>query len=83
MGLWVLVLGLVLFLGPHVFVTQIKRQFPDLVVVVAGSRDAESALAGLISAGVVYRFIHKPMSPGRARTARHLFCSRMNRRRRP
>lgn len=53
--------------APEVFVTQIKRQFPDLVIVVAGSRDAEIALAALISAGVVYRFIHKPMSPGRAR----------------
>jgi TonB family protein len=51
----------------HVFVTQIKRQFPDLVVVAAGNRDAEIELAGLISAGIVYRFIHKPMSPGRAR----------------
>ncbi len=50
-----------------VFVGQIKRQFPDLVVVVAGNRDAETSLAGLISAGVVYRFIHKPMSPGRAK----------------
>jgi TonB family protein len=50
-----------------VFVGQIKRQFPDLVVVVAGNRDAENALAGLISAGIVYRFIHKPMSPGRAK----------------
>src|ERR1700685_4508593 len=36
-----------------VFITQIKRQFPDLVVVVAGNRDAETSLAGLISAGVV------------------------------
>src|SRR5882762_8796243 len=45
------------------FVSQIKRQFPDLVVVVAGNRDAETSLAGLISAGLVYRFIHKPMSP--------------------
>jgi TonB family protein len=50
-----------------VFVEQIKRQFPDLVIVVAGYRDAENTLAGLISAGIVYRFIHKPMSPGRAR----------------
>jgi TonB family protein len=50
-----------------VFVEQIKRQFPDLVVVVAGNRDAETSLAGLISAGIVYRFIHKPMSPGRAK----------------
>ena len=48
-----------------VFVGQIKRQFPDLVVVVAGNRDAEISLAGQISAGIVYRFIHKPMSPGR------------------
>ena len=50
-----------------VFIEQIKRQFPDLVVVVAGNRGAENLLAGLISSGVVYRFIHKPMSPGRAK----------------
>jgi tetratricopeptide (TPR) repeat protein len=50
-----------------VFVAQINRQFPDLVVVVAGNRAAEIELAPLISAGTVYRFIHKPMSPGRAR----------------
>jgi TonB family protein len=51
----------------HLFVEQIKRQFPDLVIVVAGNRDDETALAGLISAGIVYRFIHKPMSPARAK----------------
>jgi protein TonB len=50
-----------------VFVAQIKRQFPDLVLVVAGSRDAENSLAKFISTGTVYRFIHKPMSPGRAK----------------
>jgi TonB family protein len=50
-----------------VFISEIKRQFPDLVVVVAGDRSAETALAHLISDGTVYRFIHKPMSPGRAR----------------
>jgi TonB family protein len=50
-----------------VFVAQIKRQFPDLVLVVAGSREAENRLANLISAGTVYRFIHKPMSPARAK----------------
>lgn len=50
-----------------VFVGQIKRQFPDLVIVVAGNREDETALASLISAGIVYRFIHKPMSPGRAK----------------
>ena len=50
-----------------VFVGEIKRQFPDLVVICAGNRDDESSLAALISAGIVYRFIHKPMSPGRAK----------------
>ena len=50
-----------------VFVGQIKRQFPDLVIVAAGHRDDETSLAGLISAGTVYRFIHKPMSPARAK----------------
>jgi TonB family protein len=50
-----------------VFIGQIKRQFPDLVVVVAGNRDDETSLARLISAGFVYRFIHKPVSPARAK----------------
>jgi TonB family protein len=49
------------------FVADIKRQFPDLVVVVAGHREAETELARLISEGSIYRFIHKPMSPARAR----------------
>ena len=49
------------------FISEIKRQFPDLVVVVAGMREAETALAHLISDGTVYRFIHKPMSPARAK----------------
>jgi TonB family protein len=53
--------------APSVFIAQIKRQFPDLVIEVAGNRDAETALARLISAGIVYRFIHKPMSPARAK----------------
>jgi TonB family protein len=53
--------------GSRVFVEQIKRQFPDLVVVAAGLRGDEISLAGLISAGLVYRFIHKPVSPARAK----------------
>jgi TonB family protein len=53
--------------GARVFVEQIKRQFPDLVLVAAGHRDDETSLAALISAGLVYRFIHKPMSPARAK----------------
>ncbi len=50
-----------------VFVSHIKHQFPDLVIVAAGGRDADISLANLISAGLVYRFIHKPMSPARAK----------------
>ena len=49
------------------FVARIKLQFPELVVVVAGHREAEGSLANLISGGTVYRFIHKPVSPGRAK----------------
>ncbi len=49
------------------FIAQIRRQFPDLVIVVAGNREAEGEVASLISDGSVYRFIHKPMSPARAR----------------
>jgi protein TonB len=51
----------------NVFIMHLKRQFPDLVLVVAGSRDAEIELAGLISDGTIYRFIHKPMSAARAK----------------
>jgi TonB family protein len=53
--------------GAARFVADIKRQFPDLVVVVAGNRESETELARLISDGSIYRFIHKPLSPARAR----------------
>jgi TonB family protein len=49
------------------FLADIKRQFPDLVIVVAGNRESETQLARLISDGSIYRFIHKPLSPARAR----------------
>jgi protein TonB len=51
---------------PAALVEQIVDQFPDVVVVVAGRREDESLLAGLISDGLVYRFMHKPLSPKRA-----------------
>ena len=51
---------------PGTLVEQIVDQFPDIVVVVAGRREDESVLAGLISDGLVYRFMHKPLSPKRA-----------------
>ncbi len=51
---------------PSTLVEQIVDQFPDVVVVVAGQREDESMLAGPISDGLVYRFMHKPLSPRRA-----------------
>jgi len=51
---------------PATLVEQIVDQFPDVVVVVAGSRDDEPLLAHAISDGLVYRFMHKPLSPKRA-----------------
>lgn len=51
---------------PTTLVEQIVDQFPDVVVVVAGRREDESVLASLISDGLVYRFMHKPLSPKRA-----------------
>ena len=43
-------------------IEQIVEQFPDVVVCVAGTRADEPLLAPLISAGLVYRFMHKPAS---------------------
>jgi protein TonB len=51
---------------PATLVEQIVEQFPDVVVVVAGRREDESVLTGLVSDGLVYRFMHKPLSPKRA-----------------
>jgi protein TonB len=52
---------------PDSFVRQILEQFPDVVVVAAGQREDEPRLAPLVSEGLVYRFMHKPISPRRAR----------------
>jgi TonB family protein len=64
------------------FVADIKRQFPDLVVVVAGNRESETELARLISDGSIYRFIHKPLSPARARLFADAAVKRFDDRRR-
>lgn len=53
--------------GHTAFIQQLKRQFPELVILFAGTREDETRLAGLISDGTVYRFIHKPLSSARAR----------------
>jgi len=49
------------------FLIEIKRQFPQLVILIAGGRDMEAEVAALLSDGTVHRFMHKPLSPGRAK----------------
>lgn len=51
---------------PASLVEQIAEQFPDVVMVVAGRREDEALLAQLISEGLVYRFMHKPLTAKRA-----------------
>jgi len=46
---------------------RIYKQFPDLVLVVAGGGTDQQALAGLIATGAVYRFLHKPVSEQRVK----------------
>ncbi len=46
----------------------LAEQFPDVPLVAVGSREDEARLAGLISSGLVYRFLHRPVSVARART---------------
>jgi hypothetical protein len=46
----------------------LAEQFPDVPLVAVGSREDEARLAGLISTGLVYRFLHRPVSVARART---------------
>ncbi|MEM1262152.1 MAG: TonB family protein [Pseudomonadota bacterium] len=48
---------------------QLRRVQPALVTIVAGRRDDGDELMGLISEGIVYRFLLKPVSPGRTRLA--------------
>ena len=46
---------------------RLRAQFPDLVLIVAGSVDDQSALATQITNGTIYRFLHKPVSDQRVR----------------
>jgi TonB family protein len=47
--------------------THLGKQFPDIPVVAVGTRQDESVVAGLISSGQIYRFLHRPISPERTR----------------
>ena len=46
---------------------RLKAQFPDLVLVVAGSVNDQNAIGAQIQRGTVYRFLHKPVSEQRVR----------------
>jgi TonB family protein len=46
---------------------KLKLQFPDLVLIVAGGLNDQTALAAQITSGTVYRFLHKPVSEQRVR----------------
>ena len=46
----------------------LAEQFPEMPLVAVGDREDEARLAGLISRGLVYRFLHRPVSAARART---------------
>ena len=46
---------------------RLRAQFPELVLIVAGGVDDQSALATQITNGTVYRFLHKPVSDQRVR----------------
>jgi TonB family protein len=46
---------------------KLKSQFPDLVLIVAGSVSDQTALATQITNGTVYRFLHKPVSEQRVK----------------
>ena len=46
---------------------RLKDQFPDLVLIVAGSVNDQTALGAQITRGAVYRFLHKPVSEQRVK----------------
>ncbi|WP_129641670.1 TonB family protein [Peristeroidobacter agariperforans] len=45
---------------------RLQAQFPELIFMATGRREEESGVASLLSTGQIYRFLHKPISPGRA-----------------
>lgn len=57
--------------GAHIdaLTKRLRQDQPRLVAVVAGRRDDGELLMDLINRGQVYRFLLKPVSPGRARLA--------------
>ncbi|HEX5864079.1 MAG TPA: TonB family protein [Casimicrobiaceae bacterium] len=53
--------------GAPEMITHLNLEFPDLVVVVAGTHAEVSQFARMVGEGLVYRFLQKPVSPARVR----------------
>lgn len=53
----------------QIITSRLREIQPALVTIVAGRRDDGDEMMGLISEGTIYRFLLKPVSPGRARLA--------------
>jgi protein TonB len=53
--------------GAPTLIMRLNLEFPDLVVVVAGTHDEAPQFARLVSEGMVYRFLQKPVSAARVR----------------
>jgi protein TonB len=49
------------------FCDRLRTQFPDTILLVAGNAEVQTQLIKQITAGDVYRFLHVPVSPPRAR----------------
>jgi TonB family protein len=47
--------------------TRLRAQFPDLVLIVAGGLADQAAISAQVTAGTVYRFLHKPVSVQRVK----------------
>lgn len=45
---------------------RLQVQFPELIFMAIGRREDEGIVASLLSTGRIYRYLHKPISPGRA-----------------
>jgi protein TonB len=45
----------------------LRREFPDLVLVVAGDGAAQHAVSAQVTSGAIYRFLHKPVSEQRVK----------------
>ena len=52
----------------HTVIHHLAGQFPDVPIIGIGTRHDEAEVAGLISSGEIYRFLHQPVSAGRAKT---------------